>query len=248
MRRFALALLFVFALAVVHTVVQPVAAQAAEPVMVASGAGYKKLVTELAAAYEKQTGQKLELVFGNMGQVVAQAKGSGKIQVIIGERGFLEHSGLAFSAFHDLGRGALVLAWPKGRSLAGLNDLAGAGVARVAMPDPKKAIYGVAGTQALEKAGLTQKVQGKLLVVATVPQVTTYLVLGEVDAGLTNLTDVMDLGGKIGGYLKVDPNLYAPVVIGAGVLSGAGNAQSVGGFTAFLASPQARAIVKKHGL
>ena len=239
MRKFALALLFVFALA---TVAQ------AEPLMVAAGAGYKKLVTELAGAYEKQSGQKLELVFGNMGQVVAQAKGSGKIQIIIGEKGFLQQSGLGFAAFHDLGHGVLVLAWPKGKSVAKLDDLAGPGIKRLAMPDPQKAIYGVAGKEALAKAGLTDKVQGKLLVVATVPQVTTYLVLGEVDAGLTNLTDVMDLGGQIGGYFKVDERLYSPIVIGAGVLVGAQNQAAVSAFTAFLASPQAREIAKRHGL
>jgi len=248
MRRFALALLFGFTLAAVQAAAQPAVVQAAEPVMVASGAGYKKLVTELAAAYQQKTGQKLELVFGNMGQVVAQAKGSGKIQVIIGEKGFLDRSGIAFASFHELGRGALVLAWPKGAKLTGLNDLAGAGVKRVAMPDPKKAIYGAAGSQALEKAGLTEKVRGKLLVVATVPQVTTYLVLGEVDAGLTNLTDVMDLGGKIGGYMKVDEQLYAPIIIGADVLSAGAGAPGVSAFTSFLISPQAREIAKKHGL
>jgi len=126
--------------------------------------------------------------------------------------------------------------------------VAGPSVKRLAMPDPKKAIYGLAGTEALAKAGLTAKVQDRLLVVATVPQVTAYLVLGEVDAGLTNLTDVMDLGGKIGGYFKVDEHLYSPIVIGAGVLANAQNHAAVSGFTSFLASPQAREIVRGHGL
>ncbi len=239
MRKFALALLFVFALA---------ATARAESVIVASGAGYKKLVTELAATYEKQSGHKLELVFGNMGQVVAQAKGSGKVRVIIGEKGFLDRSGVSFASFHELGRGVLVLAWPKGRVMTGLNDLTRAEVKRVAMPDAQKAIYGKAGTEALNASGLMDKVRGKLLVVATVPQVTTYLALGEVDAGLTNLTDVMDLGGRIGGYLRVDPKLYAPIVIGAGVLKPAASDPEVAAFVRFLASPQARGIAKRHGL
>jgi molybdenum ABC transporter, periplasmic molybdate-binding protein len=239
MRKFALALCLVFAFA---TLAQ------AEPLIVAAGAGYKKLVTDLAGAYEKKSGQKVELVFGNMGQVIAQAKGSGKIQVIIGEKGFLQQSGLGLASFHDLGHGALVVAWPKGKTLTRFEDVAGPSVKRLAMPDPKKAIYGLAGTEALAKAGLTAKVQDRLLVVATVPQVTAYLVLGEVDAGLTNLTDVMDLGGKIGGYFKVDEHLYSPIVIGAGVLANAQNHAAVSGFTSFLASPQAREIVRGHGL
>jgi len=84
-------------------------------------------------------------------------------------------------------------------------------------------------------------------VVATVPQVTTYVVTGEVDAGLTNLTDVMGLGDKIGGYLKVDQGLYAPISIGAGLLEGVKKPEAAA-FVAFVASPQGRELARKHGL
>ncbi|MBU1230568.1 MAG: molybdate ABC transporter substrate-binding protein [Proteobacteria bacterium] len=238
MKRLALAVLLLFAL---------VAVAQAEPLTVASGAGYKKLVTELAAAFESKTGKKTELIFGNMGQIVAQAKASGKVHMVIGEQSFFKQAGLDLASFTELGRGVLVLAWPKGAQLTSLADLAKPGVQRVAMPDPARAIYGVAGKEALSRAGLTEKVSGKLLVVATVPQVTTYVVTGEVDAGLTNLTDVMGLGEKIGGYLNVDQGLYAPISIGAGVVSGSRN-QDAAAFVAFLGSPQGRELAKMHGL
>jgi len=238
MKRLALALLLLFACA---------ALAQAEPLTVASGAGYKKLVTELAAAYEAKTGDKVQLIFGNMGQIVTQAKTSGKVQLVIGERSFFTASGLALDSFTELGRGVLVLAWPKGALMTCLEDLTKPGVKRVAMPDPGKAIYGKAGNQALAKAGLTDKLSGKLFVVATVPQVTTYVVTGEVDAGLTNLTDVMGLGAKIGGYLKVDQGLYEPISIGAGVVSGS-KAQESAAFVAFVGSAQGRELAKKHGL
>ena len=116
------------------------------------------------------------------------------------------------------------------------------------MPDPKKAIYGRAGSEFLEKAGLTAAVKDKLLVVATVPQVTTYLLSGEVDAGFVNRTDVLDLGDKIGGYLEVDQSLYTPIVIGAGLLSTAKNPDNAKAFTAFLGSEKAKAVAKRHGM
>lgn len=238
MKRLALAFLLLFALV---TVAQ------AEPLTVASGAGYKKLVLELAAAFEAKTGKKVELIFGNMGQVVAQAKASGKVHMIIGEQSFLKQAGLALASFTEMGRGTLVVAWPKGQQLASLEDLAKPDVKRVAMPDPAKAIYGIAGKEALARAGLAEKLGGKLLVVATVPQVTTYVVTGEVDAGLTNLTDVMGLGGQIGGFFKVDQTLYTPISIGAGVLAGS-QSQEAAAFVAFLGSAQARELAQKHGL
>lgn len=238
MKRLALAFLLLIAFA---------ALAQAEPLTVASGAGYKRLVTELAAAYETKTGTKVELVFGNMGQVIAQAKASGKIQMIIGEQSFLKQAGVPLASFTEMGRGALVVAWPKGKSFSALADLAKPEVKRVAMPDGAKAIYGIAGQEALRHAGLTDALKDKLLVVATVPQVMTYVVTGEVDAGLANLTDTLGQAGQIGGYFVVDQTLYSPISIGAGVLTGQQTPEATA-FLGFLASPQGRELAHKHGL
>lgn len=238
MKRLVLALLLLFACA---TLAQ------AENLTLASGAGYKRLVTELAAAYEATSGKKVELMFGNMGQIVSQAKASGKIQIIIGEHSFLQQAGLPLASFTELGHGTLVVAWPKGKNLSTLSELAKPEVKRVAMPDPAKAIYGIAGKAALSQAGLTDALKDKLLVVATVPQVMTYVVTGEVDAGLANLTDVLGLAGKIGGHFVVDAALYPPISIGAGVLKNAQTAETAA-FITFLSSPQGRELARKHGL
>ncbi|EFL50528.1 molybdenum ABC transporter, periplasmic molybdate-binding protein [Solidesulfovibrio fructosivorans JJ]] len=220
----------------------------AGPLTIAAGAGYKKLVTDLAAAYEKSSGTKPELIFGNMGQVTTQAKAGGVIDVIIGEKGFLEKSGLKFSGEAEIGHGILCMAWPKGKTFTDPKEIAKPDVKRVAMPDAKKAIYGRAATQFLAKAGLEKAVKDKLLVVATVPQVTTYVVSGEVDAGFVNRTDIMNVGDKIGGYLEVDPSLYAPIVIVAESLAGSPNPDGAKSFSAFLATDAAKAIAKKHGM
>lgn len=220
----------------------------AENLTVAAGAGYKKLVTDLAAAFETAGGRKVDLIFGNMGQVTTQAKTSGAIQIVVGERSFLDKADLSLIAFTEIGQGVLVVAWPRSKSLSNLADLARPDIRRVAMPDPAKAVYGIAGNECLNRAGLADQVKDKLLVVATVPQVTAYVLTGEVDAGLTNLTDVLDLGERIGGYLKVDPALYSPISIGAGVLPGGQNREAVAAFTAFLASPRGQELARKHGL
>ncbi|OLN25299.1 Molybdenum ABC transporter, periplasmic molybdenum-binding protein ModA [Desulfovibrio sp. DV] len=220
----------------------------AEPLTIAAGAGYKKPVTELAKAFETASGMKTELIFGNMGQVATQAKSSGAVDVIVGEKGFLESMGLPIDSLSPLGRGVLVVAWPKGNGLAAPADIAKPSVARLAMPDPAKAIYGKAASQYLEKSGLDKVVAGKLLVVATVPQVTAYLQSGEVDAGFVNRTDVLDAGASIGGFLEIDPSQYAPIEIVAVSLGGAKNTAGAKAFAAFLTSPEARGIIGRHGL
>ncbi|MHC1789432.1 molybdate ABC transporter substrate-binding protein [Solidesulfovibrio sp.] len=220
----------------------------AESLTVAAGAGYKKPVTELAKAFETASGITTERMFGNMGQVTTQAKGSGAIDVLIGEKGFLEAAGFSLDGAVVLGRGVLVVAWPKGRTLAAPADIAAPGVTRLAMPDPARAIYGKAAARYLERTGLEKAVAGKLLVVATVPQVTTYLQSGEVDAGFVNRTDVMDAGESIGGYIEIDQSLYDPIEIVAVAVAGAKNAAAAKAFATFLAGPEARDIARRHGL
>ena len=220
----------------------------AEPLTLAAGAGYKKPVTELAAAFEAKSGVKTELIFGNMGQLTTQVKGSGAIDAIVGEKSFLESAGLAVAGATPLGRGVLVLAWPKGKPLAAPADITKPEVTRLAMPDPAKAIYGKAAAQYLERAGLAQAVAAKLLAVATVPQVTTYLQSGEVDAGFVHRTDALGAGDLIGGFLEIDPSLYSPIEIVAAPIGGAKNPEAAKAFLAFLGTPEAQAITLRHGL
>lgn len=218
----------------------------AEELTIAAGAGYRKPVAEAVAAFEAETGSKIGQIFGNMGQVIAQARESEAIGMVCGDRAKLEGAqGLSFERFVPLGAGQLVVGYRKGLDLKVPEDIAGAGVERVAMPDEKSAIYGVAGRQYIEAAGLSAEVNPKLLIVATVPQVTAYLVRGEVDAGLLNATDALGAGDTIGGYLPVDPALYVPIRIDCGIL----NEAQVGAFADFLASSDAvREIAAKYGM
>ncbi|MFV0333848.1 MAG: molybdate ABC transporter substrate-binding protein [Tropicimonas sp.] len=211
----------------------------------AAGAGYRKPVSEAVAAFEAETGNKVGMVFGNMGQVIAQAKESGAIGMVCGDRAKLEGAnGLEIKRFVPFGKGALVVGYRKGLDLAAPEDIAAGSVERVAMPDEKAAIYGVAGRQYLENAGLASAVDPKLLIVATVPQVTAYLTRGEVDAGLLNATDALGAGDNIGGFLPVDPALYEPIRIDCGLLDEAGAAA----FADFLGTEAVREIATKYGM
>lgn len=223
-------------------------AGAASALTIAAGAGYRRPVDELAQRFRAQTGIKVDLAYGNMGQVMGQIKAGAPVDLMLGDQGFLKKSRLAFAAITPLGRGRLVLAFPRGMSLASPQELTSPKVKRLAMPDRKKAIYGLAGQEFLERGGLLAKVQGKLLVVGTVPQVSAYLLSGEVDAGLLNLTDALAIQGRIGGFLEIDPKLYDPIRIVVGRLKTAPKPDEAKRFQEFLATPQARRIVAAHGL
>lgn len=221
---------------------------AAETLTVAAGAGYKRPMSEINALFATRSGNKVEEIYGNMGQVLSQAKAGAPVDVIVGDKGVLEDFGLPFAGFVDIGHGRLVIAHAKGVTLNAAQDLASPAIARIALPDPQKAIYGKAGTAFLAHSGLQQAVKDKLLVVATVPQVTTYLATGEVQAGFINLTDALGAKEKLGGWLLPPEDSYPAILISAGLLAGKETRPVVRDYKAFLASPAARGILEKYGL
>ena len=141
-----------------------------------------------------------------------------------------------------------MLAWAQGSpAISKPEDLIRPKVARIAYPDKEKAIFGRAATEWLHSQQLDQKLQAKLIQTATVLQVSSYLVAKEVDAGFINLTNAIDLSGKIGGYLPL-PSGYEKIVIVAGIVKGHENEAATKDFLAFLTGPQGRRIFKEHGM
>ncbi|MDD2465878.1 MAG: molybdate ABC transporter substrate-binding protein [Desulfobulbus sp.] len=224
------------------------ASWAGDELIIASGAGYKRLVNEACAAYTAKTGLQVQQVFGNMGQIVPQAKESGNFDFVLGDKTHLDRTDLAFSGEYVIGKGKLVVAVAKESKVRSLTEITGPEVTRVAMPDSKKAIYGHAATEYLQNKGLWDKLQPKLLIVGTVPQVSAYVVSGEVDMGFINLTEAMAIEPKVARLIPVDEQLYSPILIVAKRLQQSPHTKASEAFIAFLQSDAAKAIAKKHGL
>lgn len=224
----------------------PAAAQA--KVVIASGAGYRALVDKLTTAYTAKTGNEVERIYGNMARVTAQAKNSGTVDLVLGDKSFLDKSGLDCCATQRVGRGRLVLAYPKGKSYADPKDLLSSNISRIALPDTKRAIYGKAALQYLKNKGVFDKVESKLLMVATVPQSASYVVAGEVDYAFINLTHARKIKGSIGGFKVVDESAYSPISIIIEQMSNSAHGPECKKFMEFLNSDTARKIVVAQGM
>lgn len=221
----------------------------ADNLLIGAGAGYKRPIAELSSAFEKKTGIHVEQIYGHMGGVVSQAKQSGQVAVIFGDLAYLSKvDGLGFSRFLPVGDGRLVVAWPKGGDLKSPAALAEPRFARIAIPDTKSAIYGIAATEFIQRNNLAVQLKDKLQLAATVPQVSAYLISGEVDAGFINLTEALAIKDKIGGYLELDQNYYNRIRIVAGIVDGFGDQPAVRQLQQFMETPEARSLLEKHGL
>ncbi|MDD3080402.1 MAG: molybdate ABC transporter substrate-binding protein [Paludibacter sp.] len=222
----------------------------AQKLVIASGAGYKKPVTEIINAFKGETGMQVDAIFGNLQMVATQAKESGEVACVIGDKKFLEKlkSSINFTDYTPLGKGILVLAYRKGISINKLEDIITDKVKSLFMPQDGKAIYGIAGKETLENLRYMDKVSGKLTQVATVPQVGTYLLTGEADAGFINLTEALADKERLGGYIIVPQKYYKPIEIVAGTVSGFGINEQTIKFLDYLKSEKTKSIVKANGL
>ncbi|MFV0420894.1 molybdate ABC transporter substrate-binding protein [Oleidesulfovibrio sp.] len=222
---------------------------ASEPQLVlASGAGYKKMVNALVQQFTRSTGITVDRIYGNMGRVTTLAGQTGKVDMVIGDQTYLHGAGLPFAQELILGHGKLVLACPKGHTITSPDVLDDAGMQRIALPDASKAIYGIAAREYLTATGRLPAIKPRLIEVATVPQVFSYLTAGEVDLGFMNLTHALNVADKLGGYLVLNASKHKPILIMAGLLDGAPAPQAALSFLTFLATPQAKTIIQKHGL
>lgn len=239
---------FLYGVALVAALFGPATMVSADEATLAAGAGFRRPLAEVATAYEKASGDKILQIYGHMGQVIAQARESGQIALVCGDQSVLKDAkGVTFERFARLGQGKLVVAYRKGITLAKAEDIAGETIKRIGTPDQANAIYGKAGQQFLERAKLMDKIAPKLVKVSTVPQVTSYIISGEVDAGFINATDAIGADANIGGFVEVGPDLYDPVDVSCGAVAGKPS-KAAEGFVAFLTTPAARNILVRYGL
>lgn len=226
-------------------------AVASAQVTVTTGGGYVKMVEALANQYEAETGAKVSRAFGgNIGQMLAQVKSGSPVTVVISDATSLKKftKVLKSEAGVRLGDTPLILAWRKGLDLKSPADLVKPEVKRIAMPDPKAAVYGRAAKEYLDGAAFGKEVASKMNVVSMVPQVLSYVSQGEMDAGFMNLLAARQGKAKLGGFMAVKEG-YEPIRMTAQPVKGPeGEAADVKAFLAWLSSSKVDAILDKFGV
>ncbi len=215
-----------------------------ENLLVGAGGGYKKPVTEVIENLKKD-GVQIEGAFANLGQITIQAK-EGKMAAIVGDEAFLKKTDLDIKAYERIGKGALVLVTPKGKQIKDVSELKN--LAKIAMPDAKKAIYGVRMTEFLKNSGLEADLAPKMLPVAGVPQVVAYVANGEVDAGFINSTEAVAREGEFGSVIYIDEALYSPIFISVAKLPACEGNEACAKFIDEIKTPRSKEIFAKFGL
>ena len=126
-----------------------------------------------------------------------------------------------------------------------IEDLARPEVKRIAIANPEHAPYGTIAREALQKAGIWETVQPRVIFGENVRQTLQYAQTGNVEVAIVALSLSVQSDGK---WVLVPQELHRPLDQALAVIKGSKQEQSAREFAAFIDSPQGRESMRKYGL
>ncbi len=219
--------------------------------VVSAAADLQPAFTEIGAAFEKETGTHVTFNFGSTGQLAQQiAQGAPVDLFAAADRTYVNdlatHGQILPDTVQLYARGRITL-WTRAdnpRPPQSLADLTRSDIRRVAIANPEHAPYGIAAREALQRAGVWDIVQPKLIFGENVAQTKQYAETGNVDAAIISLS--LSVGFK-GHWVLIPQELHNPLDQALGVVRGAKNERAARAFIAFVDSPTGRAVMIKYG-
>lgn len=229
----------------------------ARPLLVAAASDLGYCIDELVGAYRK-TAPDVEpkVSLGASGNFFAQIRNGAPFDVFLsadmdyprqlGKLGAAEAGTLAPYAIGRIVLWSLDSQIDPARGLAAL--VADARVKRLAIANPVTAPYGRAAKAVLERDGLWDKVQAKLVVGENIAQTAQFVQTGNAQVGIVSYATLHATKLKgVGRHALLPLDGLPPIEQGAIVTkAGAANAHAAG-FIRFLKSPEARAILARNG-
>ena len=224
----------------------------AATVMVFAAASLTGSLQEIAAAYEKQSGDKIVFNFAASGTLARQIEEGAPADIMFSadeaKADALEQKGLLVKETRKslLGNSLVIVAPPDSVAVQFPADLTNAAVKRLALGDPKIVPAGTYAKAYLEKSGLWPGVEPKIVPCENVRAVLAAVESGNVDAGVVYKTDAaISKNVKVVFAVPVaeGPKISYPVAL----VSNAPQSQAARKFLGYLTGNDATAVFTRHG-
>ena len=243
---------FVLALACVTACKdQSTTTPAHDELTVAAASDLTPAFEEIGREFESATKTKVVFTFGSTGMLTRQIENGAPVDLFAAANvsyiDELDKKGLIIpdsKATYARGR---ITVWTSDSSdlrLQGIADLARPEVMRIAIANPDHAPYGLAAKQALQSAGIWDRVQSKLVYGDNIRMTLQYAETGNVDVAIVALSLSMQSRGR---WTLIPEELHQPIDQGLGIIKTTKNEKAARAFAAFLTGPQGQAIMKKYG-
>lgn len=257
LRASALAALALLALALAAGLAPLAARGAGDPPVIAAASDLQFALTEIAAAFEAETGMPVSLTFGSTGNFARQIREGAPFQMFLAaDEQFvldLARDGLAVDSGTLYGQGRIVLLAPADSPLAvdaALDGLAAAlakgQITRFAIANPDHAPYGMRAAEALRHRGLWQAVQPLLVLGENVSQAAQFATTGNAEGGIIALSLALSPQvAVLGRFALIPQDWHDPLRQRMVLLRDAGPVARA--FYDYMSSPAARAVLDRYG-
>jgi len=206
---------------------------------------------EIGREFEAANKTKVIFTFGSTGMLTRQIENGAPVDLFAAANvsyiDELDKKGLIIPdsrAIYARGRITLWTSETSNIRLQGIADLARPEVMRIAIANPDHAPYGLAAKQALESAGIWERVKSKLVFGDNIRQTFQYAETGNVDVAIISLSLSIESRGR---WTLIPEELHQPIDQGLGILKTTKNEKAARAFAAFLVGPKGQAIMKKYG-
>lgn len=224
------------------------------PLKVAAAADLASAFKDIGAAYEKKTGQPVTFSFGSTGLLAKQIEEGAPYDVFaaanVSYADDAVKSGACFADTKSLYATGRIVIWAKnGEALpTKIEELADPKYAKIALANPEHAPYGAAAKQALIKAGVWDAISSRVVYGENVQQTLQFAQSGNAEISIVALSLAIVAEGQ---YLPIDAALHDRIdqalVACKGSSSGNAASDNAKAFTAFVASPDGRTIMRRFG-
>jgi molybdate transport system substrate-binding protein len=228
-----------------------------QPITVAAAADLTGALGEIAANYQKATGQEVKLSFGASGNLTSQIRNGAPFDLFFSaDEDYpkkLVDAGLAdANSIYRYAMGRLVLWVPASSSLdiehRGLRSLLDPSVTKIAIANPQHAPYGRAAEAALKHEGIYDSVASKLVLGENVSQAAQFVESGNAQVGLVALSHALAPHMKDKGRYWQVPSADYPVLNQAAVLiSKSVNKKRAQAFLEFVKSADVVSLLQHYG-
>lgn len=227
----------------------PVLAQ--EKISVAVAANFASAFKEIAVDFEAKTGVKVEAAFASTGSLYNRIKSGESYDMFLSadeqRPDLLQKEGWTEGAF-IYARGKVIL-WSASKNFCKAatwwDALKNNQIKKIAIADPLIAPYGAAAKVALQKVGLWDALQNKLVNTQDIAQSFQYASTSSVNVGFCAFSDTVSPQGKNGCFFNIPE---APDIVQAAcVAKNARNKINAELFAAYLLCDDALKIRMKHG-
>ena len=224
----------------------------AADLVVSAGASLTNAFTDIGKEFEKtRPGARVLLNFGSSGQLLQQIARGAPVDVFASaDQQTMDKAQtqnlIVRNTRENFVRNKLVLVVPANSrieigSLAGLDA---AEVKRIAVANPESVPVGRYSKQALEAAGLWDKLKDKYISTTSVRQSLDYTARGEIDAGFVYLTDALIMPNRV--KIAFEVPLSTDILYPVAAVKGNGNENRAREFIAFLKGEAAQKILQKY--